>query len=1568
MKKNKIIYNNISFFLFLIIIQNDFYFSQINDGFSIATLEESELLEVNDYHNFNLIVTTLKNIYIGIPPSLKVTTNAELINASSLITLNENYLLAACLQDSLLTKININNGDFSSLLGYSDLDSSLELEIPVTSCSLSILDNTIFVGYSKIIYYNEDDSDATKTNKTNIVIKLNIKNKNSESGPDIDIAIPKKFFIFPEPTIKTDSNRQILCEPLRVINDLTDYRLVCLYENYEDAEDDVGNNRYYIHATSINKNFDGFEINSREMRIFRVDEESGFKIIKNNDTFATCVMKKRAYIIYLEKGTDNIVKIFKNNDIYSNINNKFDALFDLFDYNNNILIFSSKEKFMNINNVYYIRINKESTSDYFILYDYYEGDLKQLLCYHNIINDNILVVYQYTNLIKYFCLLNSNIIYSLDNFSKTLQIISNQQIEYNINELFDSSSFGNLNILEIQMNTTEKSTTEKYGKKFYNFKITDNKLNHQDLTNNTWYKYSLSFIEHDDNNYSRFYSPKMDIIIKTCSYLCGRCMEDFYKCDECKNENYILLNNDNYDNICYPINQLLKNHIYDEETNSFEDCYQSCDFCSEKSEDSSNHKCESCAEGYLPSYIYEGNCYKINTLQLYEDKKINNINDESFISSSCTKYKIYSTGECVEECPTTSNYYSFKYNNINFLEITEDITIQQYERTILSPPKYLFNKKCYDLCPSNSIPDDINNICKCEFAFIVDNSGEFICYPDNNCISNYPYQNPNTYECYSSLNHCFTKGNNYFFNKYCYNNQCPENTISLSSKSDKIKNYYKNNLLLDNNLLNKLCICDTTIGVWSNITSNEAYFQECLNKCPQGYLPETITNQCIKISTIKYPDEYYQNSENCLVLYENKCYLNCPKGTCLSQDDPSLMNCINAEPNTKIFNDICFPNFDELTKNIKSMSENNNIISTESGIIIRGYSSNTEDENIDNNANYSVVYLGTCENKIREHYHLGEDTELFILGIDSPNKNKNYITSVYNFGVFLENGTQLDHSSICKDEKISISAAITNPELIKLNEAHYFNGMGYDIFNESSDFYTDNCAPASIDGNDITLADRKKDFYPSNISLCNESCYYSQVNLESKRFTCECDINFNFTDKNFKEREEKEKEDDSSYLDYFLSLINYKIIVCYDLFFDFKSYYYNAGFYIGLATFVFCLGAMFIFIICGMNYLNKIIMNNAPNKNKLLKETKKQLKKMKKLKKNEIQNNNPPKNKNIKKKKKKKNNKKKNSKNINNNKNSEENINKYNKNKDNLNFKEKKYINSDIKNSISTITYFKKDKYKNGKKLKNINKINQNRIKKINNKNKNKNIINEKDKLKVNFSYDNSNDDKIDKKEFNGIPYTQALRIDNRNYFEMFLSVLAHEIAIIDIFYYRDTNKHLSLIFSIYIFELCLDLTLNCLLYTDDVVSEKYNNNGSIKFFTSLSLSFMSNIFASIIALIVGKLAEYSDTFELMMKVMDRKQYFFIIKKFRKYLTLKLTGFYILQIVINIGMCYYLMIFCTVYHKSQGSIMVNYITGIAESMAISFGLTVITSLIRFLSLKYKWKNIYNTSKYLFDHF
>jgi hypothetical protein len=84
-------------------------------------------------------------------------------------------------------------------------------------------------------------------------------------------------------------------------------------------------------------------------------------------------------------------------------------------------------------------------------------------------------------------------------------------------------------------------------------------------------------------------------------------------------------------------------------------------------------------------------------------------------------------------------------------------------------------------------------------------------------------------------------------------------------------------------------------------------------------------------------------------------------------------------------------------------------------------------------------------------------------------------------------------------------------------------------------------------------------------------------------------------------------------------------------------------------------------------------------------------------------------------------------------------------------------------------------------------------------------------------------DDK-ERHELNTVPYSQALRLDNRNFFQIFFSVIANKIEILKIFYYRNEVMHLSLSISIYLFSLLLDLTLNCFLYSDDVVSEKYHN------------------------------------------------------------------------------------------------------------------------------------------------
>ena len=1103
---------------------------------------------------------------------------------------------------------------------------------------------------------------------------------------------------------------------------------------------------------------------------------------------------------------------------------------------------------------------------------------------------------------------------------------------------------------------------------------------------------------------------------------------------------------------------MVKGYIYNAGAHIFNKCYHSCDFCSESSEDNSSHKCNYCADGYLLSYAYPGNCYKLNNLQIDEEKNVNINDNENFIPFTCSKNRIFSTGECIERCPISTSFSSFEY----------DLYSQKYIKgDNLIPPKYLFNKKCYEICPLNSIADDSNNICKCQFAFHIENE-ETICYPDLNCISDYPYKNNDTNECFSSLDKC-----NFFFNQYCYN-KCPEGKISLSSKSEEIQEYFKNNLLLLNNdLINKICICDINSNeVWNNITNdNFEYFQECLNECPEGYEPESITRQCIEkkihstiikeypkeIYKIEYPEEYYKNPDNCLSVYNNKCYPYCPDNTCATQQDPSLVYCIPIEENVKVYNNICFNNIEKLTDNIKVLSDNNTVISTESGIIMHVYSTESVNNNIENDdIKYSLVYLGECENKLREYYHLPEDIEIFIFGIDTPNKNKSFVTTIYNYEVYLENGTQLDYLIACEGTKISISSAIMDTDLIKFDDALYFSELGYDIYNDNNSFFTDVCSPASIDGNDITLEDRKKDFSFPNISLCNESCYYISVNFTTKRFACECDTVYNFSERynNIKNSETKEN---ISYSDYVLSLLNYKIIVCYNLFSDFKNYYYNGGFYISLGTFIFCLCGMIIFLRWGIIDLNKNIFQNIPNKMKLKllnakikrrislifnsfnkgennknnppigrKSSRLSLNRSEKIKSTKLNNkishigDDKSKSTKCKKRKSKKiidlNDKisKRHSKiinieNLNKEKNNEMNFDnnlsiilKKNRilsksqkdsNEDNKNIKINNQIikikNINIKKININNGNFNSRKSKKGSKyfslknLDNIKNLNTNKNKKnINIFRKNTSKLKLKENLNTIDSKSNNNninikflndkillfnDEEINTREINNIPYTQALRVDHRNYFQMFLSILFHEVKIIDIFYYKNPFNHLSLILSLYIFELCLDLTLNNLFYNDQIVSQKYNNNGSLRFLTSLSLSFMANIVASVIAFILGKLANYADVLEFIIKDSSfKRQYFLSIVKFKKYLVLKLICFYLTELILNFCICYYLIIFCTIYNKTQLSIMINYLLGMAQSLCISLGKAIITSFLRYLSLTYRWKYIYNTSKYLFE--
>jgi hypothetical protein len=253
-----------------------------------------------------------------------------------------------------------------------------------------------------------------------------------------------------------------------------------------------------------------------------------------------------------------------------------------------------------------------NSTNIFKLYDYKESTLLQLFCYYDKSNDYIFVLYQSLKDIKYYIMHNSKKLYKIGSkfISKTLKIKSNVESYYNVSEMTNITKYGSLNVLMIgRYNNETNYKNDTFGVDFNNIIMNDNII-FINKTLNLWYDYYLSFVEHVENNYTRIYYLSNYILfrLRTCfPTRCESCRNDYSICDDCKYENYTLIKNGN--RTCYPKDKYIKGYIYNNNTNLFEKCYSSCDFCSFISTNNSDHKCLSCSNGHLISYKNLGNCY-----------------------------------------------------------------------------------------------------------------------------------------------------------------------------------------------------------------------------------------------------------------------------------------------------------------------------------------------------------------------------------------------------------------------------------------------------------------------------------------------------------------------------------------------------------------------------------------------------------------------------------------------------------------------------------------------------------------------------------------------------------------------------------------------------------------------------------------------------------------------------------------------------------------------------------------------------------------------------------------------
>ena len=656
------------------------------------------------------------------------------------------------------------------------------------------------------------------------------------------------------------------------------------------------------------------------------------------------------------------------------------------------------------------------------------------------------------------------------------------------------------------------------------------------------------------------------------------------------------------------------------------------------------------------------------------------------------------------------------------------------------PYSFKNGTKCLDDCSKENLFADMKtkicyNDCK-------ENINERICNYKNICLSK--NDKPKNYildESNNFVSLCNPK-TEYEFNNECYKN-CPDNTK------------------IDQSIKNKnICKC-------KNLYFLEGENEICINSniCPNNY-------PSLKINT--------KECTNCTVKYKDECFLSCPENTCITQINENLAICVDKLDETKIIGGICFDDFITILDNVEQVENNNNIvINNFPGVTINIYENGINiDEIKDKYPNLTFINLEECGKELKRFYKLSDDEKLYIISVDKLTKISYKVINDYDFEIYLKNGSEIKYLNVCKNLPISFSSSIIKKDLAHFKEAEIFNSQGYDIYDFSSKFYNDKCTAAFINGNDIIIKDRIEDIYPYNISFCSFGCELINIELESKRVNCSCNISTKDENESFHNNEIQLNDiqsNDNNFINYLLDRINYKIFNRSKITTKSKIKHFinNIGLILGMIYTLFNLVCFFIFYFIFIPKIETQILNLTPG-----------------------------------------------NKNTNNN---------------NINFPPKKDKN---KFKICKIIRIKKGKNKINKSLSRLglnDDISEKKIKeKIKIKNKKikakespsplRKFNTIKDRNKKISNKNNYNKKEIEEEDYNNLPFTQAIKFDKRNFFMIYISILKMKIEIISILFYPEKFTHISLTLSLYLFEFLLSYFMNALLYSDDIVSQKYHN------------------------------------------------------------------------------------------------------------------------------------------------
>ena len=231
--------------------------------------------------------------------------------------------------------------------------------------------------------------------------------------------------------------------------------------------------------------------------------------------------------------------------------------------------------------------------------------------------------------------------------------------------------------------------------------------------------------------------------------------------------------------------------------------------------------------------------------------------------------------------------------------------------------------------------------------------------------------------------------------------------------------------------------------------------------------------------------------------------------------------------------------------------------------------------------------------------------------------------------------------------------------------------------------------------------------------------------------------------------------------------------------------------------------------------------------------------------------------------------------------------------------------------------------------------------------------INENDKKENNKEKDDKINIDLNDYEMNSLSYEDAIKYDNRKYWEYYLSLIRTKHLIVFSFYtYNDYNSKIIKI-CLFFFSLSLFYIINALFFNDSTMHKIYEDHGNFNFVYQLPQILYSTIISIVIKTLLNLLSltektiieiKNQKTLEMANNKMKDKQKIFITK---------FIIFFILDFLFLSLFWYYISCFGAVYKNTQLYLIEDTAISFCLSLIYPFFINLIPGLLRIPSLKEK---------------